>query len=362
MIDDRDVSTQMDDASVSGASEQELLDAVMRNSPMMEEAAPPLPESDTPPELPANIEETEETADVEAVTEDDEEEYTEGEEEQVEDDTSTQETGTYDLDELDEFSINVKIDGEELSVPIEELVKGYTTDASLTRKGRELGEARKALDEERNSKLAELDDIANTTAGMLTQTEQVFARQYKSIEEQIDKARADGDTYELNELKDKREQAQKNYWDARNRREGMMNAYKQHKQEAEQKQWEQDMAYFQEQIPELIPDFNEDMAMSIREFALGEGMSQTIVDSILDPHVIKMLNDYRVLKEGVSKGAAKRRAVPSKRAVPVKKPVPAQQKAVEKAKSIRDRGLSEDATEEDQMAFLRQHASRTLNL
>ena len=32
-----EVSTQMDDASTSGPTEQELLDAVMKNSPIMEE-------------------------------------------------------------------------------------------------------------------------------------------------------------------------------------------------------------------------------------------------------------------------------------------------------------------------------------
>ena len=43
-----EVSTQMDDASTSGPTEQELLDAVMKNSPVMEEAVNvPLPEEES---------------------------------------------------------------------------------------------------------------------------------------------------------------------------------------------------------------------------------------------------------------------------------------------------------------------------
>ena len=41
-----EVSTQMDDTSSSGPTEQELLDAVMKNSPIMEEVVP-LPEEES---------------------------------------------------------------------------------------------------------------------------------------------------------------------------------------------------------------------------------------------------------------------------------------------------------------------------
>ena len=51
-----------------------------------------------------------------------------------EDDTSTQ--SVFALDDLDDFSIAVKIDGEEVPVKISELVKGYATDQSLSQKGR----------------------------------------------------------------------------------------------------------------------------------------------------------------------------------------------------------------------------------
>ena len=361
MIENESLPASADDVPAQGPSEQELLDAVMANSPIMDEAAPPpLPAEEEELEVPDEVEE-EETAETESVSEDDEE-VTEEAEEEGEDDTSTQNPDAYALDELDDFAISVKIDGEETAVNIADLVKGYATEQSLTRKGRELGEARKALDEERAEKLGQIEHIAETTAAMLTQTEQAFASQYKDLEQKIQKARDEGDTYELGELKDKREQAQERYWSVRRRREGMMEAVAQQKQEIAQQQWVEQMQYFQEQIPELVPGFDEKMAGDIRDFAMEEGLSTDVIDSIVDPVVVKMLNDYRVLKQGVSKGAEKRKAVPTKKAVPVKKPVPAKKKAEDAAKMVKARAFREDASEEDRNAFLRQYASRSLNL
>ena len=42
------------------------------------------------------------------------------------------------------------------------------------------------------------------------------------MEEKIQKARDEGDTFELSQLKDKQEQIQKDYWKARQNREGLM--------------------------------------------------------------------------------------------------------------------------------------------
>ena len=147
-------STPMDDTPPTGQTEQDLLDAVLRTSPMMEEITdPPPPVEEMSDVDPEELEEVLETAEDESVSEDDVEVEAEEEVEEGEDDASTQEPDVYTLDDLDDFEIAVKIDGEEASVPISELVKGYTTEQSLSKKGRELGEARKALDEEREAKV-----------------------------------------------------------------------------------------------------------------------------------------------------------------------------------------------------------------
>ena len=349
-------------ATDQGQTEQELLDAVMRNSPIMEEIAPPLPEEE---ELEADpAESIEEDPEVEEVAEDveeeveTEEEYVEGED--APEEGATQEPETYDLDELEDFSVMVKIDGEEQSVSVQDLVKGYTTDASLSKKGRELGEARKELEAERETKLQELDQVAQATNAMLLNVENALAKQYHDLETQIDKARRDGDTFELSELKDKREQAQKNYWNARKRREGVVKQVQEQKQKRQEEMFQQQIEHFHKEIPDLIPDFNEDIAMSIREFAIDEGIAPESLDMITDPVVIKFIDDYRRLKQGVKKGAAKRKAVP-RRSVPTKKAAPPQKKKQVNEDRIRAKAFSDDATRDDHDAFLKQLANRSLS-
>ena len=115
---------------------------------------------------------------------------------------------------------------------IRDSVKGYTTDQSLSNKGRELSEARKELEAERQGKLETLDQMGNAAAAVLGQAEQGFAKQYHDMEEKIQKARDEGDTFELSQLKDRQEQIQKDYWKARQNREGLVKATTEQQQKA----------------------------------------------------------------------------------------------------------------------------------
>ena len=360
-----DNSTRTGDASNNDPTEQELLDAVMANSDFAKEAgitqAPPLPDEEIEYVDP---DESDEDPTEEAVSEDEEEEVNEYvDEEQDADDESTQDAGAYTTDDLDlDAMLAVKIDGEEVEVSFGDLVKGYTTEQSLTKKGRELGEARKALETERAEKMEALETASQASAQMLASTEERFAKEYHDIEAKIQKARDEDDTYTVNELKDKREQAQSRYWSARQNREGLLKKVEEQKQAAQAEQWKEQLDHFAKVIPDMIPDFDAKMASSIREFAIDEGIAAEVLDTITDPAVIKFVDDYRRLKQGVSKGTAKRKAVPAKKALPTKKPQTKQRKQANQEQSIRARGLKEDASEEDRMAFLRQHASKSLNL
>ena len=354
-----------DDVQDQGPSEQELLDAVMANSPFAEEAGlVPLPDEGEIDEDPADSDE-EDPESEEVVSEDDEE--VEGEEEEVTgedagEEPATQETEAYSLDDLEDFQVMVKIDGEETAVDIQDLVKGYSTEQSLSKKGRELGEARKALDEERAEKLQQIEAVSAASQQALLGPEQAASKRYHEFEAQINKARANGDTYEVNELKDKREQAQNQYWALRKRREQLVQQTTAATQKAQEERFQEQINNFQEIIPEMIPDFSEDVAQDIRAFALEEGIAEELLDSVVDPRVVKFIDDYRRLKQGVKKGAAKRKAVPAKKAVPTKRAKPAAKKAADKEKMVKARAMRENASSEDQMDFLRSYASKSLNL
>ena len=113
-----------------------------------------------------------------------------------------------------------------------------------------------------------MDKVAQATNAMLLNTENAMAKRYRDLEAEIDKARRNGDTFELGELKDKREQAQKNYWAARKRREGILEQVQEQSQKRQEELFQQQIEHFHKEIPDPIPDFNEDVAMKIRDFAV----------------------------------------------------------------------------------------------
>ena len=358
-----------DDVQVDGPTEQELLDAVLANTEFLsdEDRGVPLPDEELDEVDPAESEIEDPEVDEDVVSEDDEEEIPEipeeAEGEDAVEETATQEPDVYTADDLDlEALVTVKVDGEEMNVSFADLLKGYQTDAHLSKKGREISEAQAAIEEERTQRLSQLEEMGSGVNAMLTQQEQYYAKQYHEIEKDIEKARADGDTYEVNELKDKREQAQKNYHAAKQRREGMMNAIAEQRAQKEQEVWQAQLQHFAQEIPKMIPDFNEEVAGEIRQFAIDEGINPAALDQITDPVIVKFVDDYRRLKQGINKGQAKRKAVPAKKAVPSKKGTPAQKKKADAEKMRKARAFKENASKEDQDAWLKDFASKSLNL
>ena len=351
-------STQPDDSTATDSrTEEQLLADIVANSEFTES----LPNEQDVPEL--DTEETAEDPDAEESENEEVEEEVETEEEETtdEDDTSTQESEVYATEDLDlDAKVSIKIDGKDTEVSFSDLIKGYSTEQHLSNEGRKLGDARKQLDEEYEKKFKEINDLGQASSAVLYREEQALAKEYHDIESQIDQARKDGDTYEVNELKDKREQAQKNYWNARNGREQLVKQVQAQVQEQNTKQWNEQLESFNKAIPEMIPDFNEKTATAIREFAIAEGIQPEVLDTIVDPVIVKFVDDYRRLKQGVTKGSAKRKATVVKKA-PVRKAKTRSQKEVDQETKIRQRAFAEDSSNEDQMAFLRGLANKSLN-
>jgi len=345
-------------AEVNGPTEAELLDAVMSQSQFVSES---LPDEEIPEVDPSESDEEDPEESDEVVNEDGEEiDDTDEEETEDEDATATQDTTVYSLDDLDlDAQVIVKIDGEEVPVSFSDLIKGYSTEQSLSAKGRELGEARKELEAEREAQIAEINKIGQASAAVLLQDEQTYAKQYHDLEAKVKEARDNGDTYELSELKDQREQAQQSYWNARRKREAIINQMEEQQSAVYEKQWVESLDYFNNTINTYIPDFNEEVASEIRDFALKEGIAEEVVDTIVDPILVKFVNDYRILKQGVAKGEAKRKVTPSKK-IPTKKAKSSIKKKADQDSMIKARAFKQDASSDDQMAFLKQLASRSL--
>ena len=358
--------TKDDSTAPDGRTQEQLLADIVSNSEFVPKEEESLPEEQVPEVDPGESEEIEDPKETDEPVKEEVEEEAETEEveevvEDADEKSATQDTTLFTPEELDlEAKVSIKIDGQDAEVSFNDLIKGYSTEQSLSKKGRELGDARKDFEKEYQDKLAEVKEMSDTSIAILYKSEQEHAKEFHAIEEKIDKARSENNSFDLGELKDQREQIQKKYWTARREREGLQKTVAEKSKEQMQKVWDEQLKIFDETIPTLIPGFNETTAKDIREFAIKEGIDEKVLDTIIDPNIVKFVNDYRVLKQGLNKGAAKRKVTPTK-SVPVKKSKPVKQKKQDAAQALRQRALSKDSTKEDQDAFLRSLAERSLS-
>jgi hypothetical protein len=358
---------ERNDTVNSGELETPSFDDILRNSPAAkliglaedEESLPDESSEDVP--TPADSEDSDspdasEDAEDEA---DDSDQEDSTEEDSDEDDTSTQDAELPKEEDIDwEYKVPVTVDGKTEYLTLEEIRKGFATDRHLSQKGRELGELKKQIEQERTEKLAELVNLGTVLNEELTSYETALATEYHSIKEKMDQARNEGDTYTARELRDELESVQEKYWQAKTKREQQLSqvAVKiQEQQAVEQQKW---LSEYESQITTLIPDYSEKVAKSVREFAISEGIPPELLDNVYSAKVVKFIDDYRRLKTAKSAGVAKRKAAPvAKKSVPTKKGTPSAVKEKAQADVVRSRVLSGEADNAEQMAFLKSLSS-----
>ena len=352
---------ERDDMGNSGELNELSFDDILRNSPAAEilglkQQEESLPEEDddasTPDEsegdAPDTSEESEKEVDEEAESEDSEEDKT-GEDDQE----STQDAELPSEEDIDwEYKVPVTIDGKTEYLSLEEIRKGYATDKHLSQKGRELGDLKKQVEQERTEKLETLVKLGTQLHEKLMVEENFYAQEYHERKKAYEKAVSDGDTYEARELKDKLQEAQQEYWKVRKEREGydqtLAEKIKANQEEQQQKLLEQ----FNKDILEVIPGFSEKVATDIRSFAIKEGIPEGLLGVIYDAKVIKFIDDYRKLKQKADVGSIKRKSTPSK-SIPTKKGTPQSERQKQADSNQRAKVLSGDSSQKDQLDFLK---------
>jgi len=284
---------------------------------------------------------TDEDADEVDEAEDDNTSDEEDEEDESED--ATQESESDELDsEIDmDFKVPVKIDGTESEVTMEELVANYQTKQSQSKKGDELAEQAKVLEQTREQ--AEI--YARVNAELLQREDAKDQSVLKHLQDQVDKA-FEEDDYQASKLNNKLGKAKEEYSTRKASRNNLLQGMSQQLGQQAQEQFGKQVEHFNQVVPELIPDWSEDVAMSNRKFALSIGLDERMVDSIVDPMMIKAIDGYRRLSENSSKGTAKRKQTPVKR-VPTKKPVAAKTKKSNRVDAARKNTNKGRATEQD---------------
>ena len=362
-------SKSFDDGSNSADLEAKSLDDILRNSPAADLLGLPEQEESLPEEddsVPSPEDSSEEEEEVPEETDDDaendldeEEESKDSEEENAdEDDTSTQDADLPTEDDIDwEYKVPVTVDGNTEYVTLEEIRKGYSTDKHLSQKGRELGELRKQIEQEKTEKLKEVIELGQIIQQELTATETSLAEEYHKLSKDIEQARDEGDSYSARELKEQREAVQEKYWKSRNKREEQAKAIASQFEAQVENERQELLKSYNERITTLVPDYSEKVAKSIREFAIKEGISEDLLGSIYDPQIVKFINDYRKLKTAKDTGAVKRKAAPMVKSVPSKKGTPKAQKEKQAATASRSKVLSGEGSRQDELDFLKRISS-----
>lgn len=357
---DNNTLPAQDDMLESGPGSQDLLDAVLaNNSDFSQLLGGPLPQEDDDPDMVSedfsNNEDPEDEHEFEneAVSDEDVEvDYDDELDEDADDEDATQDTNTFELEDLDMGAhVNVKVDGETMPVSFSDLVKGYQTNAHLSNQGRELGEARKAFEEEKSTRMAEIETMNEMSAAVVLGAEKAKANEYNEAKAKLAKLKEEGaDRFETADVRERMQELAEEFHSIKARREELVSKFEQQKEKKAQEDWESNMEEFHASIPEMIPEWSEDHAMKIRDFALSEGVSEDMLSSINSPVVVKVLSDYMKLKMATTKGSAKRKAPAAAKGLPTRRTKTSNE--ARKAASVRQRALSSEASKADQLSYL----------
>lgn len=245
---------------------------------------------------------------------DDTEEYLEVEDEEEEEtdlaETSTDEE-TEEDDEAtevevlaDEQVVEITVDGNVVQASVNDLKRLYGQEASLTRKSQETAKLRKEAE----------TSIQKTGVVMQRLMQQAVerAKPYQELDMMLaSKQLSDGDFAQLRkEAKD----AEDNLKFVKEEADG----YFRDLQQQQQAQLREQATEAVKTLQETIPDWSNNLYNDIRAYAVSQGLQQEMVDTIVDPAVVGLLNKARMF-DAAQKVATKKRKAPAKRVLKSKK-------------------------------------------
>lgn len=285
--------------------------------------------------------------DAENVDDDEDDDATEEEDDEDEESTQDEESDEIEDGELDlEYLVPVKVDGTESEVTIEELIKGYQTNQSQTKKGQELAEQAKEIETEKEKSQV----FQKINEDLLKQQDDRDLALLQSRKDVMDKMAKDGYVEgvddDLATLQYKYRSLEDEYTKRKAERSKTTDTMIEAQEEEYRKTAEKNVKIFQKEIKTLIPDWSDKMAQDNYAFAVEQGIPEEFVNTIASPLIAKFINDYRVLKTSASTGAKKRKKAPVK-TVSAKKPVSKQNRVKTKSVDARKRIAKGKGSEKD---------------
>ena len=287
-----------------------------------------------------------EASETELLEEESSDEDPETEEEETEEDADDSEEVESDIEELDmEYEVPVKVDGEEYTVAMAELIKGYQTAQSSNKKSIEA-----------SAQLKEAKVLAEEATTLKAQNAELLAKevdsdavQLEAYDRKIQQLINDDDMFELPKWQEARRNKAKELESKKKEATRLNDEAISEKTQADaatlQATKEQAIAALDTDLPGWQDDYESVVNWAVKDLGFPE------FANIVDPKVIALMYDYKSLKDSKKVAVQKRKKAPTK-SVKATKPVNKKAKTSEKEKELRKRVLSGDATENQADSFL----------
>mgnify|MGYP006094117853 CR=1 FL=1 len=293
------------------------------------------------------VEEAAESDEAEAPeTELDEDEEDDTEVESDEDDDQEADEVDEDSEELDmDYQVPIKINGEESTVSVSELIKGYQTAAFSNKKSIEASE-----------QLKQAKTLADEATALKEQNSELLASRVDSDQAQLDaydrkiqQLINDDDMFELPKWQEARRNKAKELKGNKVEATRLKDEAEAETSKATQAQITASREIAIEALDRSLPGwqsrYEEVVNWAVKDLGFPE------FANIVDAKTIELMYDYKSLKDGVKSASKKRKKAPTK-TVKASKPVNKKAKTNEKANELRKRVLKGEASGNQNDSFL----------
>ena len=226
-------------------------------------------------------ESTEETQD-ESLEEESEEESEEDEAEE-----SDEEEG----EESDLYA--VKVDGEEVEVTFDELLKGYSRQSDYTKKTQELSQGRKEIEEAKSTYNSALAQMQQERQHYVTQLNQILQNSSNNLQEydKIDwNTLKEDDPIEYVKLREDYRDGKEKMQALDQQRQMAMQQQNAEAQKVQQEAVQAERYKMVEALPEWgDPDKQKELATDVKSYALTQGFSEEELNSLIDHRSVLVL-------------------------------------------------------------------------
>lgn len=186
-----------------------------------------------------------------------------------------------DEDESEPQRYTVKVDGKEVDVTLDELQSGYIKQSDYTKKTSELAEQRKAIEAQANAIQQERNQYAQALGQMQSDADRQL-NEYKQID--WDQLR-EQDPMLFMQRRDEMRDLEKSIDDGQKQQQQLAIQAQQYQVQ----KFNADVEHGRDKLLAIMPDWDDKVSKSVREFGLSEGFSSEELSGITDHRSMAVL-------------------------------------------------------------------------